>query len=180
MGNLQSLLFGFEGRIPRSRFWLGVVIMIVAGIIVSFILGSILGVSYFNMNMPTSGGDAQAMADEMMATTTRSGWASLISFLIFVYPMGSLIIKRRHDRGKSGNEFWVYAVLTVIAFLLQGTGMGYQMTEMAGISMATPTLVMSVLLFIIGIMGLYLFIVCGFLKGNEGDNAYGPDPLANT
>lgn len=183
MGNLQTLFLSLEGRIARGQFWLGVVIMIVAGIVLSIILSPIFGASMFtmpDMSGATSSADIQAMADQMSEMTKRSGWSGLVSFIILVYPMAALIIKRRHDRGKPGTEFWVYAALAVILLLLQATGMGYGTMDVGGVVVPTPSLVYSGVALIGGILGLYLFVVCGFLKGDSGDNAFGPDPLGGS
>jgi uncharacterized membrane protein YhaH (DUF805 family) len=41
----------------------------------------------------------------------------------------------------------------------------------------TPTPLLVVLGLVAGILGIYLLVVCGFLKGTAGSNNYGPDPL---
>lgn len=181
MGNLQSLLLSMEGRIARGQFWLGVVIMIVISIVLTIILSPIFGNVMFAMpdfSSATSGADLQAMADQMAESTQRGGWAGLVSFVILAYPMGAVIIKRRHDRNKSGMEFWAYAGLTILLFLLQATGMGYGTMEVGGVVVPTPNLIYSAVGLITAVLGIYLLVVCGFLKGDAGDNAYGPDPLA--
>lgn len=180
MGNLQSLFLSFEGRIARGRFWLGVVIMIVVAIVLSLIISPIFGVSMFSMpdmSTSTSSAEVQAMADQMADANRRGGWAGLVSYLIVLYPMAALIIKRRHDRGKSGVEFWVYAALAILLLLLQATGLGYSITMVGDVAIPTPNLVYSVVGFVAAILGIYLLVVCGFLKGDSGDNVYGPDPL---
>lgn len=178
MGNLQELFLSFDGRIGRRSFWIGALIIIVIGIVLSLILSPILGVAMFTMpDFSGSTADMQAMADQMMEMSRRTGWMNLIAFLILVYPMAAVIIKRRHDRGKSGIEYWVYAGLTVILMLLQGTGIGYGVTEMGNVAIPTPNLLFMVISLVNLALGIFLLVVCGFLKGDAGDNAYGPDPL---
>lgn len=178
MGNLQSLLFSLEGRIARGSFWLGVVILIVAGIVLSLILSPIFGVAMFSMPEFSSGSaDTQAMMDQAADMTRSAGWSSLLTFIILIYPLSALMIKRRHDRGSAGKEFWAYAGLTAVLLLLQATGLGFGTTEMGGVTMQTPNILYSVVGFVVFILGVYLLVVCGFLKGNEGSNTFGPDPL---
>ena len=50
-------------------------------------------------------------------------------------------------------------------------------TEFNGVSFPTPTLLFNILGLIAGVLGIYLLVVMGFLRGTPGPNAYGPDPL---
>jgi len=180
MTNIQALLTSFEGRIPRSRFWLGVLMLIALGILLSIILSFFFGTSMMSLDtMMNAEGDPQAMMEEVAAASRASGWVSLISFLVLLYPAAALFIKRRHDRGKSGMDFWIYAALTVVLLLLQATGLGTTTMEVGGMAVPTPSMITSILGVIVAIFGIYLLVVAGFLKGDSGDNGYGPDPLAN-
>ena len=171
MGNLGQLFTSMDGRINRRPFWMGVIVMIIAAIVVSFILMTIMGVSLFSM---ASGG---VDADALMAMTRTGAWANLIVWLIFAYPSAALMIKRRHDRGSSGIEVWVLLGLNALAILLQALGIGYTVQTIANTTIIMPGLLNTILSILSGLLGLYLLVVCGFLKGTPGANAYGPDPL---
>jgi uncharacterized membrane protein YhaH (DUF805 family) len=171
MGNLMQLFTSMDGRINRRPFWMGVIVLIIVSIVVSVILMSIMGVSLFNMAM--SGIDA----DTMMAMTRSAAWGSLIAFVIMAYPSAALMIKRRHDRGSSGIEVWALLGLNALSVLLQALGIGYTVQEIGGTIIVLPGLLNTILSIIAGVLGLYLLVVCGFLKGDAGANAYGPDPL---
>ena len=73
--SLTQLLFSFEGRIPRSTFLLyGVVAFLVLLIVVMFI-------------------DNAVGADGILGG---------ITYLLILYPILALNVKRCHDRGRSG------------------------------------------------------------------------------
>jgi len=174
MGNLVQLLTSMDGRINRQPFWIGVIVLIIATIIVSFILMSIMGVSL--LSIAQSGLDAGAL----MAMTQTAAWANLIVLVIMAYPSAALLIKRRHDRGASGIEVWALLGLNALNVLLQALGIGYSVQEIGGVTYVAPGLLNTILSIIAGVLGIYLLVVCGFLKGTEGANAYGPDPLGGS
>ena len=43
MNNIMGAFTGFEGRLNRQRWWIGVIILAIIGIIISWILGAIFG-----------------------------------------------------------------------------------------------------------------------------------------
>jgi uncharacterized membrane protein YhaH (DUF805 family) len=91
----------------------------------------------------------------------------LAAFAFVYWPVALIIlsIKRLHDRGKSG--WWV------VVFIILPTALdtlGDTLTE------GEPVWWLSfVAMCAFGLWGL---IEIGFLRGTEGDNEYGPDPLA--
>ena len=63
--------------------------------------------------------------------------------------------------------------LTAIAIIvLQTRGLGGTMEQ--------PSLAINLLSLASSIFSLLLFVVCGFLKGTQGPNRFGPDPLGPT
>jgi uncharacterized membrane protein YhaH (DUF805 family) len=109
-----SLLFSFEGRINRAKFWAGVVVIWI-------VMAVLAAIAY--------GVDSSGFWVVYYIVAIAAIWPSL-----------AIYIKRWHDRGKSG--WWVLIV------------------------------------FIPLIGSLWLLIECGFLRGDDGANEYGPDPLA--
>ena len=167
------LYTSFDGRISRKQFWIGAIVLAVISIVVSFGVASIMGVSLFGMAMMS--GDVESM----LAQSTQLAWINLIIYLIFCWPGYALAVKRRHDRGATGILVLISIGLGVLTYLLQGFGLGYDVTDMGnGVMVPMPSMISSVLGVISGLLGLYLLVVLGFLKGYEGENAYGPDPLA--
>ena len=164
-----------DGRIGRKQFWIGAILLGIAGLIVGYIIMAIFGVGMMNF---ISAANSDTSTADMMALMTRSAWANLVVYLLMLYPAAAMMIKRRHDRGNSGLDVWIYLGIAVLMILVQALGVGYAVSEVAGIEMVTPSGWMSIIGALVGIFALYLLVVCGFLKGNEGDNAYGADPLA--
>lgn len=180
MDNLQTLLTSFNGRISRKTFWFGLLIIAIVGVILGFLLSSVFGVSALDPSkfLDSDGAlDMTAFSETVLAQASRVGWFNLIIFIILLFPISALFIKRRHDRGSAGLEYWVYAALSLVMLLLQATGIGYTVVEFGGMVVPTPTLITTVVMFASGAIGIFLIVVCGFLKGNEGSNSFGDDPL---
>ncbi len=94
--DLKWLLFSFEGRIPRSKYWFGTAILLATALgvgIVAAILIALVGGDSGDGGAGVSGGAMAVMG--------------LLGLLMIPYLWSSLAIsvKRWHDRGKSG--FWV-------------------------------------------------------------------------
>ncbi len=181
MDDIKTLYLSFEGRIGRKSFWLGLLGILVAAIALSFVLSPILGVNSFGaMDMMTAedGLSLEEMSESMLALSSKMGWMNLLIYLIVFVPASALFIKRRHDRGSAGIEYWVYAALAVLMIVLQATGFGYTIVEVAGFSIAAPTTLTTIIMLASGVLALYLLVVCGFLAGDDGENAYGPHPQA--
>lgn len=102
--SISNLLWSYEGRIGRARFWLGVLFVILMSMAFGFVGG------LFNLYPvdPYSG----ELAREV-------GALSLVYALVTVgtvlYAQLAIYVKRFHDRGKSG--WWVLiAFVPVIGF----------------------------------------------------------------
>ena len=107
----------------------------------------------------------------------KSGWISLVFFVIFLIPILALGMKRRHDRDNNGMDLLIYLGLTVLVLLTQALGIGYTDTTVGTLTIPTPGPINMILGVILGIYAIYLLVVMGFLKGTTGTNQYGPDPL---
>ena len=146
--DVTRLLTSPEGRISRASFWIGWLIVIAVESAVRLTLG-----------IPFVPAPSDAFS------------VRFVSFLIdlaLFYPWVVVMVKRLHDRNRSGELIgWLvvpYSVLMVTNLL----GMSGDPDHMG--------LVESVL--VIGTFGITLaFIVdLGFRRGTAGDNQYGPDP----
>lgn len=158
MGNLMSDLMGMDGRINRQRWWIGVIVLAVVGIIISWILGLIFGTGLMM--------DMAQLSDPAYVNgfITKVGWIGVITGIILAYPYLSLTMKRRHDRGNNGYDAMALIGLQIIVNLLNALGIGVgSLGNILGI--------------IVGIFALYMLVVAGFLRGTAGPNQYGPDPL---
>ena len=153
MDKLKLLYTTTDGRLSRKEWWIGVIGVIVASILLSIIL-SAAGL----------GG--------------TSGWGQLIAYVIMFYPSWCIGIKRRQDRDNNATDFKVLMGLSGLLTLLQAFGIGVTMTDLGnGMIVPAPEMWMSVLYLLLGIFGIYMLVQLGFLRGTPGPNSYGPDPL---
>ena len=96
---MKDLLFSFQGRINRAKFWLINIAVVVVEIIIFAIL---------------SGGAAMT-ADPEQAMAAMGGVAGIVVIIVFVIAFWislSLGVRRFHDRNKSG--WWVLIVFVPV------------------------------------------------------------------
>jgi uncharacterized membrane protein YhaH (DUF805 family) len=158
MNNIMGAFTGFEGRLNRQRWWIGVIILAIIGIIISWILGAIFGTGLI-MN-PADATDPAAL----LGYIQKAGWIGLIVAIIFAYPYLAIAIKRRHDRNNNGYDVIGFLILELLINLLNALGLALGMLS-------------GLLGIILLVYAIYLLVVLGFLKGTAGPNNYGPDPL---
>ena len=92
----MPLFFSFAGRIGRGKFWLGNVIMFAAIMAVYLVIINTLG-EPISMRPATKPGEPP-----VMLTNTVPLIAYGIASLFSTFASFALMIKRCHDRGKSG------------------------------------------------------------------------------
>ncbi len=146
--NFASLFMSFEGRISRKPFWIGILALLVVGLII--LLASLF------------------VAGERDYAVIR--FNVLVIEVALLYPLIALGVKRLHDRGRRG-----YAVLVFIAPWLLHQG-----TNLLGIT-GDPTAInaIDIAFYLINLVLFAWFVVdLGILRGTQGPNDYGPDPLA--
>ncbi len=115
-----QLFLSFEGRIPRSTFWLRFYLPVLLITIVMTVLDFSLGT--FNEELSV-------------------GLFSGISAVLLLYPIFAVYVKRAHDRNRTG---WF------------------------------------VLLLFVPLVNLWPLVEFFFLRGTEGPNKYGPDPIGTS
>jgi uncharacterized membrane protein YhaH (DUF805 family) len=164
----MSMFTGFAGRINRAKWWLGTVILIVVSIILYFILAAVFGVSSAMM-------DPAQMASALQTLAI----IQLILVAILAYPITALMMKRLNDRDRPGYFayiFWAPTIVSVVGGLL---GLTMTTTDMGGGVMMPTQSGLGWALTIIGVViGIWSLIELGILKGTDGPNQHGPDPLA--
>lgn len=182
MDNIVGLYTTTEGRISRKTWWLGIVILIVVNIAISLLILPLAGISmmpnFAAMMTPDGTVDSAAVSQTIIEGMQRAGWASLILFLIFAYPLYALGLKRRHDKDNNGLDLQIYMGATALLFLIQALGIGFDTMVVGEITIPTPSMWLGILNFAVGIFALYMLVVLGFLRGTAGPNQYGPDPVA--
>lgn len=154
MNTIIALLTTTEGRIGRKHYWLGVLAMVVVAIVASIVLGVL------------SFGNATAMA-----------WFGLLINLVLLWPSYCLGIKRRHDRNSDGMDLKIFLGCSVVLNLLSATGIGMTMTDVGGMMLPQPAMWLGLLNLAFGVFAIYMLVQLGFLKGTEGSNTYGADPV---
>ena len=182
MDAFKALYTTTDGRIGRKQWWLGVLGLVVASIALSIVMSLIgfsawTGIPTIDPNNPDLAAISAATADAIR----RGAWASLIMFLILAYPSYCIAVKRRHDRDNAGRDVLIFMGVNVLLLLLQALGLGVTMVDVGnGVAMPAPSMWMSALSIILGIFGIYLLVVLGFLRGTIGSNSYGDDPVLGT
>jgi len=94
---MMDLLFSFNGRINRAKYWLGTVCLIVVYVILAVVSGAAMS------------------SDGSMGIV---GIIAMIIYVAMIWPSVALGVKRFHDRDKSG--WWV-----LIAFVPVIGGLWY-------------------------------------------------------
>ena len=141
-----QFLFSVQGRISRSQFWLKWFLPVVA---IYIVLEIIL---------------VAAVASGNTATVGVIFVILLIFSLITLWPGIAVLVKRIHDRNKSG---WLALALYVPLIL-------YYIVVAAGGQQNAAAIVLS--LVVLGV-GIWFFIEFGCMRGTVGANQYGADPL---
>ena len=146
---LVNLLLGFEGRISRQWFWIG--ILIVTAVEVSMLLT--FGIPFFPEQPKPASIRLTEFAIELMS----------------IYPTTAVVVKRLHDRNQPG----YYAAWLVGISLLVAT------TNLLGFTdNPRNTTWLDWLLGLAAVVITLAFLVeLGFRRGTAGENRYGPDPL---
>lgn len=161
--SIESLLFGFRGRLNRARYWLAALIyLLVTAVPMLFLFW-------------TFGANGISSSEELAARLSGSGTAS-ISLIVFVLifavvciavVISSILvaIRRLHDRDKSG---WWVIFFYVFPSILSAMADAF---EKSSVSL--------MVLLNIGAIGIsiWAFVELGFLRGTDGPNRFGSDPI---
>ena len=164
----------FDGRISRKTWWLGTIVIFVAALVLYLILSIVMGTGFSAMMDPEKVMQPGFMESQMKSAS----WRQLISLVILGYPVTALMSKRLNDRDRPSWFKWLFWAPTVLTTLAGIAGMGYSMADVGGVMMPTPTTLTTGLTILGFLIGLWALIELGFLRGTEGPNQYGNDPLA--
>ena len=152
--DLTFILFDTKGRISRSQFWMGMLALLAA----SFLIFSL---------------------EKLLISMKVKSLALIASCMVmFLYANYCLFIKRLHDRGRNGKLFTVYLVAHYILLFVVPA----EILDPNGIVDHGSKLLFWIVQF--GKLGLlpltlYFLVICGALKGTDGPNQYGRDPLSS-
>ncbi len=156
---MKDLLFSFEGRIPRAPYWGG---SILVGLIA-------FGIAFLTVFLFTEEGGSQ---NEDTALRVGSALG-----LVLLYPVSALMTKRVKDRDR---PLWLVKLFLIpYGLYLVGDIIGITAQyELVGEEvLRTNTTAGEFLMFVNLAMMLWALVELGVLRGTEGDNQWGPDPL---
>jgi len=146
--DFQKLYLNGDVRIGRKDFWIGMVLLILANIVLGFIAGLI--------GWSVSG---------IWGAAILTGLVGLAMTL----PTYFLMVKRSNDRDYP--QTYVQALMALnIAFQLK--------TMVMPIEFGGPSLLSILFSLVLAVAGLWVLLDLGFFQGTRGPNRYGPDPLA--
>lgn len=151
--NWGSLLFSFEGRINRAKYWLAVLVYVVLSVLLS-VVGLAIG------------------ADSI----TFSALNMIIGIGTFISGI-AVGVKRLHDRNRTG--WWLllfYVVPGVLVAAATVYGLIAAVSGASGSSIANFGIASFFLLGAFLVM-VWAFVELGCLRGTVGPNRFGPDPL---
>ncbi len=152
---IVNLFIGFKGRIGRLGFW--------AGLIALFLISS--AATYKVLMLMTSGDISAAFAQ----LTSELTMMQKITYLALALPLTALIVKRLHDRNKSG--FWL-ALIWVPALIKLGQPMiidylGDGTMIKMGLGVVTKFLTAEM-----AAVGFWFLIELGFMGGKDDGNRF--------
>ena len=154
--------FSPSGRISRSQYWLRFMVPY-------FVI-------YFALEIAAAAVDEQSRAHSVLA-----GIISIFA-LVALWPSIAVLVKRIHDRNKSG---WLCLLLYVPVFLFLGLLVFLVADSMidaarSGINEPPTTGALAIVVVLLAMVSagvaLWFFIEFGCLRGTAGPNRYGPDP----
>ncbi|HEV7277199.1 MAG TPA: DUF805 domain-containing protein [Devosiaceae bacterium] len=181
MENIVQLYTTTDGRISRKTWWLGAIGIGVVSLVISMLIFPLIGLGGPSAEAIMAAADDPAAISALVGGSLQTaGWASLILFLLLAYPIYCISIKRRHDKNSKGTDVIGYLAVSALLLLVQALGMGYSVAVVNETPVPMPSLIYSGLGLIAFVYAVYMLVVLGFLKGTEGPNQYGPDPLGNT
>ena len=152
MANFIELFISFHGRISRQSWWLGTVIL--------FPL-SIAGAALLD----------PARHSLVSSVVLPPNLAATIWSLLVVFPMTAITVKRFNDRDWPNWLGYGYGLIASVQIIALHFGF------LAGPALSTRE---AIYVSIFGLLGLFIVIVNGFLRGTSGPNRYGPDPLQSS
>ncbi|MEJ2818121.1 DUF805 domain-containing protein [Caulobacter sp. CCG-8] len=137
--NLLQKFFSFKGRLRRRDYWL-----------CNLALGVAIGVIVFPLIIALK---IQPEDPRFQAAT-----------LVFLWPSIAILVKRIHDRDKTGwmaANYWVPSLVSMgLSFLSDPEFAMWKVFVDIGT----------------GMVGLWYLVEFGFMDGTHGKNAYGPSP----
>ncbi|MEM9029687.1 MAG: DUF805 domain-containing protein [Pseudomonadota bacterium] len=150
MINPFHLFLGFNGRIGRLAYWIGLIVLVA---ISPFSIWTVLSQDPFR--------------DALAAIQSLGVVGALWTLVLFV-PLAALNTKRLHDLDQSGLHavlFYAPAAIGTAKVFVGDTPAMADFAYWAGWA-----------LWLAGAAGLWFLVRLGFYRGTRGENRYGPQP----
>ena len=149
--NWPWLLLSSSGRIDRASWWIASCALIIAGAVVFILIG------IFDYDRIV------AATNTFLAASV--GLVLVILFVLFLYSLLAVGVKRLHDRNKRGWWVFLFLLVPVLAFMIGALApdLGPELTWTGGA-------------IVLG-LGMWALIELGALTGTAGPNRYGPTPV---
>jgi uncharacterized membrane protein YhaH (DUF805 family) len=174
----NAFLFGFEGRINRAKYWYafcaGMISCLVFLAVVASVLGGIFGVGVKSIDVNILGIFSDPPSLPFGANFKDAGPVSPVSLLFYalgtpiavagIWFLAATTLKRLHDRNRSG--WW-------IALFLLAPSLLHRLWDW----LDDPTLALLASALAFG-LNVWCFVELFCLRGTNGPNRFGPDPLA--
>jgi uncharacterized membrane protein YhaH (DUF805 family) len=155
MDDIKALMMTTDGRIGRKQWWIGIAVLVVISIAASIVFGIV------------SLGNGTVMA-----------WLAVALNFALIWPSYCIGIKRRQDRDNNGMDIKILIGASVLLNILQATGIGVSWVDTGGgVLLPMPAIWLSVINLAFAVFAIYMLVQLGFLKGTNGPNSYGPDPV---
>jgi uncharacterized membrane protein YhaH (DUF805 family) len=170
--NFWSWMFALEGRISRSKWWLGILVLISVMIAVSFATALILNNFMaahpeFQQHLNSPEWFSSKEAEPLISSLGLWMIGPMLVMALVMWSLLALGMKRLHDRGLSN---WLILVVVLPFFgavaapsLAAEFDLGENVVRLSFL-LLTASVIWSILQF-------------GILKGETGPNEHGPDPL---
>ena len=160
---IESLLFSYRGRLNRAKYWLAALIYFLVIAIPALVLFGIL-----RWNGVTSTEDfAERLNESGTATISLIVLVGIFVIIWLAIFVSSILvaIRRLHDRDKSG---WWIVFFYVFPPVLSSVADVFRASSVA----------LALILSLGGVViSLWALIELGFLRGTDGANRFGVDPV---
>ena len=156
---LMQSMIGFDGRVSRKTFWLAM--------LVQFIVISLVFVPALHW---LSGG--QWLGDDWgkaLRSSRIEALALMFAYVAILYPSVAVSARRLHDLDFSAQWSWLMYLPGVISILVNLAGLGGTRVD--------PSTLARMLDWPVYISGLVYLVGLGCVRGTNGVNRFGPDPL---
>jgi uncharacterized membrane protein YhaH (DUF805 family) len=149
----SQILFSFKGRLSRTQFLIGFIFTLVFAAVL-FAAITLTIESFFGGAQPqtekVTTNLLELLKDRLLLVVTIGSW----------WPALALVLKRLHDLGQGWKALLVFVALDVLWAILHLMNKDELAQEIAGVDFG-------------------LTFMLALIKGTEGPNRYGPDPLGS-